>query len=118
LRSLLVEDLVFSVQSEPQARSIVGRGLGRTQFLRRLDHLLEHVDVLAFDPVAVSSVGIWCKARLNFSYRHRRHRMVIDGTMRARFAFVGPRIAHFELFHDVRLMGVFYDLGRPKALSA
>jgi ketosteroid isomerase-like protein len=117
LRSVLAEDLVFSVYSRPEAPSVVGEGLGRTQFLRRLERLLDHVDVLAFDPVNITSDGLWHHARVRFRYRHLANRIVIDGTMRHRFGFVGSRISHFELFHDTHRMRAFYDMGRLPAWS-
>ena len=118
LLSHFVDDVVFSVHSRPHAASLVGEGLGKVLFARRLEALLDQVEVLAFDLQSVTTDGIWHRSRVRYLYRHHANRMVIDGTMSHRFGFIGDKIAHFELFHDTHRMRAFYDMAGPVAGGA
>jgi ketosteroid isomerase-like protein len=118
LLSCFVDDVVFSVHSRPPAASLVGEGLGKVLFAHRLEMLLDEVEVLAFDLQSVTTVGLWHYSRVRYRYRHHVSRMVIDGTMRHKFAFVGNKIAHFELFHDAHRMRAFYDMAGLVACGA
>jgi hypothetical protein len=118
LQSLFLEDAVFAVPSCPQAASFVGDGLGRALFGQRLEMLLEEIEVLTFDPISLSTDGIWHYNRVRYRYRHHASRLIIGGTMRQRFGLVGNRIAHFELFHDTRRMRAFYDFAAHAACDA
>ncbi len=110
LMSLVVDDLVFAVPSCPQAASFLGEGVGRDELERRLERLLGQIEVLSFEPLSWASDGLWLVNRVAYRYRHRSSRLVIGGTMRQRFAFVGDKIAHYQLLHDTRRMRAFYDL--------
>lgn len=118
LLSLFVDDVVFSVHSRPGAASLVGEGLGKVLFAQRLEMLLDQVEVVVFDLSNVTTDGFWHHCRVRYRYQHRANRMIIDGSMRHKFAFVGHKIAHFELFHDTHRMRAFYDLARLPACSA
>ena len=117
LLSHFVDDVVFSVHSRPRAASLVGEGLGKILFAQRLEMLLDQVEVLAFDLQGVTTDGLWHCSRVRYRYRHHASRMLIDGTMRHKFGFVGDKIAHFELFHDTHRMRAFYDMAGLAACS-
>src|SRR5581483_3429199 len=91
LMSLCIDDVVFAVPSSPQAASFLGEGTGRDEFGRRLELLLGHIEVLNFEPVSSMSDGLWHVNRVVYRYRHRSSRLVIAGSMRQRFAFVGDK---------------------------
>jgi hypothetical protein len=108
--SLVVDDMVFAVPSCPQAASFLGEGVGRDELERRLEKLLDQIEVLAFEPLSWTGDGLWLVNRVAYRYRHRSSRLVIAGSMRQRFAFVGDKIAHYQLLHDTRRMRAFYDV--------
>jgi hypothetical protein len=118
LLSLLVDDVVFAVPSRPEAASFLGEGVGRMLFAERLEMLLDQIEVLAFDPGSLATDGLWHVNRVAYRYRHRASGLVIAGTMRQRFAFVGDRIAHYQLLHDTHRMRAFYDLAARDACAA
>jgi ketosteroid isomerase-like protein len=110
LLRLFAEDTVFAVHSRPQAPSFVGEGVGRLLLAERLEMLLDEIQVLDFEPVGLTSDGIWHYSRVRYTYRHYANGVVISGTMRQKFGFVGTRIAQYELFHDTHRMRAFYNL--------
>ncbi len=110
LLALFVDDVVFSVHARPHAPSMVGHGLGKALFARRLEALLDQVEVLAFDLQGVWSDGLWHYSRVRYRYRHHANGHVIEGSMRHKWGFVGDKIAHFELFHDADRMRAFLDM--------
>jgi len=118
LLRLFADDSVFAVHSQPQAPSLVGEGVGKVLLAQRLDMVLDQVEVQAFDPVGLTTDGIWHYSRVRFRYRHHVSRLVISGTMRQKFGFVGDRIAHYQLFHDSHRMRAFYNLATHAACIA
>jgi hypothetical protein len=118
LLPLFIDDVVFAVPSCPQAPSFLGEGLGKVLLAQRLEMLLDQIEVLAFKPVSSVSDGLWHVNRVCYLYRHHASRHVIAGTMRQRFAFVGDKIAHYQLFHDTHRMRAFYDLAAHDACAA
>ena len=120
LLSNFLDDVVFSAHARPQAPSMLGQGLGKVLFARRLEALLDQVEVLAFalQEQSVTRDGIWYWSRVTYRYRHHASRMIIEGSMRHKWGFVGKRIAHFELFHDADRMRAFYDVAGLMTCSA
>ena len=88
----------------------LGEGLGKVLFARRLETLLDQIEVLAFDPVSVTTDGIWHYSRVQYRYRHHASGFVIGGTMRQKFGFVGNGISLYELCHDAHRMRAFYKM--------
>jgi hypothetical protein len=117
LLRLFVDDAVFAVPSCPQAASFLGEGVGKVLFAQRLEMLLDLVEVLAFDPVGMTTDGLWHYSRVRYRYRHHASRLVISGTMRQKIGFVGDSIAHYQLFHDTRRMRAFYAMADLKSAA-
>ncbi len=119
LLRLFADDAVFAVHSQPHAASFVGEGVGKVLFAQRLEMLLDQVEVLSFDPVGLTTTDrLWHYSRVRYRYRHHASRLVIAGTMRQKFGFVGDRIAHYELMHDTHRMRAFYNLAAHDACAA
>jgi hypothetical protein len=118
LLRLFANDSVFAVHSQPHAPSLVGEGVGKALLAQRLEAVLDQVEVQEFDPVGLTSDGIWHYSRVRFRYRHHVSRLVIAGTMRQKFGFVGERIAQYDLFHDAHRMRAFYNLATHAASIA
>ena len=110
LLPLLLDDVVFAVHGSPGAPTVVGEGLSKVLFAHRLAAVLDKIEVVNFDLQGATSDGLWHYGRVRYCYRHRANDLVIEGTMRQKFRFVGDRIAHFELFHDAARMRAFYDM--------
>ena len=110
LLALFRDDVVFSVHGRPSAASIVGKGMGKALFAHRLEALLDEFAVLDFQLQSVTTDWLWYYARVGYRYRHHASGLIIDGTMRHQWGFVGDRIAHFELFHDADRMRAFLDM--------
>jgi ketosteroid isomerase-like protein len=118
LLRLFAEDTVFAVHSQPQAPSFVGEGVGRVLLAQRLEMLLDEIKVVSFDPIGLTSDGIFHYSRVQYSYRHYANGIIIAGTMRQKFGFVGNRITQYELFHDTHRMRAFYNLAANGPCSA
>jgi ketosteroid isomerase-like protein len=108
--SYFTDDVVFAVHSSSDAASLVGAGLGRDEFGRRLEMFLRQFEVEEFALQRVTTKGVWVRSSVAFRYRHRISGMAVDGTMRHKWLFLGDEIAHFELFYDSPLMRAFYKL--------
>jgi hypothetical protein len=108
-----VDDVYFAVHALPSAPSMLGAGLGKALLKKRLEALLDEVEVESYRPIVRSFTtdGLWHFNRVHYRYRHRANGLVIEGTMRQKWGLVGTRIAHFEIFHDSDRMRAFYDVG-------
>lgn len=84
--------------------------MGKILFAHRLQALLDEFEVLNFTLQSVTTDRLWHYSRVGYSYRHHASRLVIDGTMRHKWGFIGDQIAHFELFHDADRMRAFLDM--------
>jgi hypothetical protein len=114
------DDVVFAVHARPNAPSLLGEGLGRVLLERRLEAVLDQIEVQSFKVYRQSFTtdGFWYFSRASFRYRHRVSRLIIEGTMRQKWGLVGARIAHFEIFHDSDRMRAFYDVAGLAACNA
>ena len=107
-----VDDVVFTVHARPRAPSMLGEGLGKVLLARRFEAMLDEVEVQAFklQKHSYATDGFWHYSRAAYRYRHHASGMIIEGSMRNRWGFVGTRIAHFEVFHDSDRMRAFLDV--------
>ena len=115
-----VEDVFFAVHARPSAPSMLGEGLGKVLLESRLEALLDEVEVQSYRMLTHSFMtdGFWYFSRVHYRYRHRVSGLVIDGTMRQKWGFVGTKIAHCEIFHDSDRMRAFYDVAGLTACNA
>ncbi len=106
-----MDDVVFMVHARANAPSMLGQGLGRVLLARRLEALLDEVEVKSFDlqEQSLTTDGLRHFCRVAYRYRHRASGVMIEGNMRQRWGFVGTRVAQFEVFHDADRMRAFYD---------
>jgi ketosteroid isomerase-like protein len=111
LLSHFMDDVVFTVHARANAPSMLGDGLGKVLLARRLEALLDEVEVETFDlhEHSLTTDGIWHFCRVSYRYRHHASGEMIEGSMRQKWGFVGAGVAQFEIFHDADRMRAFYD---------
>jgi ketosteroid isomerase-like protein len=92
------------------ARSFIGRGHGKALLHARLQAFLDAFVVIdyATPPLMACSGVVDC--RVAYHYRHKKTGMTIDGNMRHVWHIVGDKIARFDVIHDAKRMGAFFEL--------
>lgn len=111
--ALLHRDVGFAVRMPVEARTYVGEGHGREQFVERLAAFLEAFDVLDFCVLHVTTRDDYVDCRIRYHYRGKLTRLEADGSMRQLWRVLDGKIVHFEVFHDAQKLGAFFDLADP-----
>jgi len=93
--------------------SILGQGIGRLQFKRRLDMFLALCDVQKFHVTSLTVRGGEVDGRASFHYRHKLSGMEIEGSMRNVWQVADGKIVRLDLMTDTGLLGAFFGMGSP-----
>jgi ketosteroid isomerase-like protein len=103
------DHVVFAV-SPPSATSILGQGQGKALLSRRLATFLSDYDVIDYLTLSTVERAEWVDCRVRYHYRHKRTGMAIDGHMRHKWLLLDGKIVRFDIIHDARRMGAFFDM--------
>jgi ketosteroid isomerase-like protein len=103
------DHVVFAVHP-PSPASFLGQGQGKALLSRRLATFLSDYEVIAYLTLSTAERGEWVDCRVRYHYRHKRTRMEIDGHMRHRWLLLDGKIVRFDVIHDARRMGAFFEL--------
>ncbi len=110
-------DITFAVH-HPGEATFVGEGQGKSQLAERLGRFLLEYEVVDYGTTQIYESDGRMDCRVRYQYRHRMTGMEIDGTMRHVWNVVDGKIVSFEVIHDARRMGAFFELAARECSSA
>jgi ketosteroid isomerase-like protein len=105
----VADGIAFAVHP-PGTRSFIGRGHGKALLNERLQAFLREYAVIDYNTPPLSSCNGVVDCRVAYHYRHRKTGMTIDGNMRHIWHVVSGKIARFDVIHDAKRMGAFFEL--------
>jgi ketosteroid isomerase-like protein len=105
----VADDIQFAVHP-PGARSFMGRGRGKALLYERLQAFLDAYAVIDYSTPPLTLCNGIVDCRIAYHYRHKKTGMTIDGNMRHIWHVGGGKIARFDVIHDAKRMGAFFEL--------
>lgn len=106
--SYLASDVTFSVP--PDAKTYVGTDRGRHELERRLRAFLAAYAVKHFRILNITTRQECFDCRIDYHYVARATGWDIDGIQRHKWKVAGGLITYFEVIHDARRLGAFFEL--------
>jgi ketosteroid isomerase-like protein len=107
-RSHLADDIEFNVP--PGAKTFIGAGRGKDELERRLRAFLDAYEVRYFRVANITPRDDCLEGRIDYHYVARATGWDIEGNQRHKWRVAGKRIVSFEVVHDARRLGAFFEM--------
>lgn len=103
------DEVEFAVNSHGSA-TILGSGCGRALFASRMETFFDQLEVVDYQAGCVTPREGSFLCPVHYHYRHKRSGMEIYGTMRHMWRVSKGQVLRFQVVHDAKRMGAFFEL--------
>jgi ketosteroid isomerase-like protein len=106
--TFLADDVEFRVP--PDAKTFVGSACGKHELERRLRAFLDAYAVKSFRILNITTREDFFDCKVSYHYVARATGWDIDGVQRHKWKVAGGLITSFEVIHDARRLGAFFEM--------
>lgn len=104
------DDVRFSLHIEEGHLDLAGTATGREEVRRRLQHLLDTFDFLAYVVTALKANGPTVRTSILYYYRHKKSGLDIDNRYRHVWHVENGTILSCDEYHDAAALKAFMEL--------
>jgi ketosteroid isomerase-like protein len=108
------EDAIFAIYVDRELLPFGGEVIGRSAILRQWQAIAQCFEIVQHVPKVMSSSDDIVRVQVQFAFRHRPSRAIIDGTMRIVAQVANGKIVRYREYHDQDRLRAFMQLFQQK----